>query len=145
MSSIRSAAGEQDLAALEQVHQAARGRDQHVDALFERGDLVAHVHAADEQRHRELVVFAVLLEILGDLGGELARRLEDQRARHARPAAAMGQNVDHRQHEARGLAGAGLGDAHHVAHHQHGGDRLRLDRRRLGIAGIRQGAEQFVG
>ncbi len=30
----------------------------------------------------ELVVLAVFLEILGDLRGELARRLEDQRARH---------------------------------------------------------------
>ena len=60
---------------------------------------------------RELVVLAVFLEILGDLGGELAGRLEDQRARHARAAAALGEDVDHRQDEAGGLAGAGLGDA----------------------------------
>ncbi len=44
--------------------------------------------AADQQRHVELVVLAVLLEVLGDLRGQFARRLEDQRARHARAGAA---------------------------------------------------------
>ena len=58
---------EHDLAAAEQVHQPARRGDQHVDALFQRLDLVAHLHAADQQRHRERVVLAVFLEILGDL------------------------------------------------------------------------------
>ena len=61
------AAVEHDLAAAEQVHQPARRRDQHVDALFQRLDLVAHRDAADQQRHRELVILAVFLEILGDL------------------------------------------------------------------------------
>jgi hypothetical protein len=41
------------------------------------------------------------------------------------------EDVDHRQHEGGGLAGAGLGDADQVAAHQHGRDRLALDRRRL--------------
>ena len=108
MSSIRSASSitsklqsvEHDLAALEQVHQASRRRDQDVDALFQRLDLVAHLNAADQQRHRERVVLAVFLEILGDLLRQLARRLEDQRARHARAAAAVVQDVDHRQDEA---------------------------------------------
>ena len=80
---------EHDLAAAEQVHQPAGRGDQHVDALFQRLDLVAHLNAADQQRHRERVVFAVFLEILGNLHRQLARRLEDQRARHPRPAAAM--------------------------------------------------------
>ena len=66
-------------------------RDQHVDALFERLDLVAHLHAADQQRHRELVILAVFLEILGDLRGELAGRLEDQRARHPRAGCGPGR------------------------------------------------------
>ena len=68
------------------------------------------------------MIFAVFLEILGDLHRQLAGRLEDQRARHPRPAAALVQDVDHRQHEAGGLAGAGLGDADQVLAHQHGGD-----------------------
>src|SRR3546814_2809642 len=41
------ATGEQDLAALEQIHQAARRRDQHVDALLERLDLVAHLRSEE--------------------------------------------------------------------------------------------------
>ena len=136
---------EHDLAAAEQVHQPARRRDQHVDALFERLDLVAHLHAAHQQRHRERVVLAVFLEILGDLHRELARRLEDQRARHPRPAAALVQDVDHRQDEAGGLAGAGLGDPDQVLAHQHRRDRRALDRSRLVIAAVGDGAEQFVG
>ena len=131
------AAVEHDLAAPEQVHQPARGRDQHVDALFERLDLVAHLHAADQQRHRELVIFAVFLEILRHLRGELASRLEDQAARHARAAAALGQDVDHRQHEAGGLAGPGLGDADQVLAHQHRRDRALLDRGRDVVAANR--------
>ena len=139
------AAVEHDLAALEQVHQAARRRDQDVDAFFQRLDLVAHLNAADQQRHRERVVLAVFLEILGDLHRQLARRLEDQRARHARAAAAVVQDVDHRQHEAGGLAGAGLGDADQVLAHQNGRNGGALNRSRLVVAAVIDGAEQFVG
>jgi hypothetical protein len=56
----------------------------------------------------------------------------------------MGENVDHRQHETGGLAGARLRDADQVAHHQHAGDGLRLDRSRLVIAGVRHRLQQFV-
>ena len=51
-------------------------------------------------------------------------------ARHAGAGAAAGEDVQHRQGEAGGLAGAGLRAAQHVAAHQHEGDGLRLDRRR---------------
>ena len=139
------AAGEQDVTAIVQVHQAARRRDQHIDALFQRLDLIPHRHAADQQRHRELVILAVFLEILSDLRGEFARRLEDERARHAGAAAALGQNVDHRQHEARRLARPRLRDADQVAHHQHRGNGLRLNGRGGGIAGIGYGLDQLVG
>ena len=137
-------AGEQDVAAAEQVHQPAGCRNQHVDALFERLDLIAHRDAADQQRHLQIVIFAVFLEILGDLGGELAGRLQDQAARHTGAAAAMGEDVDHRQHERRGLAGAGLGDADNVLHHQHGRNRVRLDRRRFAVTGFSYRTEKFV-
>jgi hypothetical protein len=90
------------------------------------------------------VIFAVFLEILGHLRGQFARRLKDQRARHPGAAAAMRQNVDHRQHEARRLAGPGLGDADQIAHHQHRGDRLRLDRRGRVVARLGYGSQQLV-
>ena len=77
-----------------------------------------------------------LIEVLFDLRGELARRLEDQRARHARPGAALLQPRQHRQHEGCGLAGAGLGDAQHVLALQRVRDGAGLDRGRHGIAGV---------
>ncbi len=123
------------------VEQAARGGDQHVDTAVDQLVLVLEADAADQQRHRELVVLAVVLEVLGHLGGQLAGRAQDQRARHPRPGPALGQHGDHRQHETGGLAGAGLGDAEHVAAFQRVGDRLRLDRRRVGIASFRDGFE----
>ena len=139
------AAVEHDLAAPEQVHQPAGGGDQHVDALFERLDLVAHLNAADQQCHRELVIFAVFHEILGDLRGKLARRLENQRPRHPCPAAAVSENVDHRQDEARGLSRSGLGDADDVAAHQDRGDDPALDRGWRVVTAVADRAQQFVG
>ena len=133
--------GQQDLAALEQIEQAARRGDQHVDAAVELALLVGEAFAADQQRHGQLVVLAVELEALGDLGRQLARRLEDQRARHARPGAAGGQDVDHRQGEARRLAGAGLGAAEHVAPGEDDRDGLLLDRCRCCITRVDNGAQ----
>ena len=127
------------LAALEQVEQAARRGDQHVDAAVERLFLVGEGLAADQQRHVERVVLAVDLEVLGDLGGQFAGRRDDQRARHARLGAAVGQDVDHRQGEGGGLAGAGLGEAEDIAAHQNDGDGLFLDRGGLCIALVGDG------
>ncbi len=90
-------------------------RDQHVGAAGDLGFLIAERDAADQQRDVELVVDAVFDEGLFDLRGEFARRLEDQRARHARPGAALFEQRQHRQREGGGLAGAGLGDAQNVA------------------------------
>ena len=49
-------AAQQDLAALELVEQASGRGDQHVDAAVELPELVVERHAADQQRHRQLVV-----------------------------------------------------------------------------------------
>ena len=89
-------AGQQQLAAFGEIEQAARRRDEHVGAARDLGFLVAERDAADQQREIELVVDAVFGEGLLDLGGEFARRLEDQRARHARPGAALFQPRQHR-------------------------------------------------
>ena len=130
---------QQHLAALEMVEQAARRGDQHVDALLERALLVVEAHAADQQRHAELVVLAVDVEVLGHLGGQFTRRLQDQRARHAHLATAFGQDVDHREDEGGGLAGARLGASEDIAAHQDDGDGLFLDRggRRVALFGNR--------
>ena len=84
-------------------------------------------------------------KLFGDLRGEFARRLEDERARHARARAALFQHGEHRQHEGGGLAGAGLRDAEHVAAREHVRDGLFLDRGGGFVAGGLDGAENFVG
>ena len=138
-------AGHQQPAALVMVEQAARRRDQHVDAARQLGVLVVERDAADDERDVELVVGAVFDEAFLHLRGEFARRLEDQRARHARAGAALFQHGDHRQHEGGGLAGAGLRDAEHVAACQHVRNGLFLDRGRRRVAGRRDGGVNFFG
>ena len=128
--------GEQHLAALEEIDEPAGRRDQHVDAAVELPLLIGEALAADEQRHAELVVLAVGLEGVRHLRRELARRLEDERARHAGAGAPGGEDVDHGKGETGGLAGAGLCATQDIASGQHIGDGLFLDRGGGGIAGI---------
>ena len=128
-------AHQHDASALEMVEQASGRSDQHVDAAVELLDLIVHRHAADQQRQVQLVVDAVLLEALRHLRGELARRREDQRARHARPGAARLEPGDHRQHERCGLAGARLGDAEDIAAGHGDRDGGGLNGRRRRVAG----------
>src|SRR6185437_5117958 len=87
------------LAALEVIEQAARRGGENVDAAIELLVLVFKRHAADQKRHRKLVVLAIALEALGHLGREFARWLEYERARHARLGPAARQHLDHRQSE----------------------------------------------
>ena len=134
---------EEDLAAFEQVEEAARRRDQHIDAAVEFALLVAKALAADQEGRREPVMLAVALKGGLDLGRELARRLEDQRARHPRPRPSGGELVDHRQRKAGGLAGAGLGTAQYVAPLGDDGDGLLLDRGGGGIAGVCYRLQKF--
>ncbi len=126
----------QHLAALEVVEQTAWRRDQHVDTAVQLLFLVGERDAADQQRGGQARMLAVALEALLHLGRQLARRLEDQRPWHARLGAALAEDIDHRQREPGGLAGAGLCAAQHVAPHQDLGDRLFLDRSGLLVSGL---------
>ena len=111
------AAGEQDLAAVEQVHQPAGRGDQHVDALLERLDLVAHL-----TRRRSAAPSRACDACRISRNSRRPGRRARGSARGSASAACGArlrpwlENVDHRQHEAGGLAGAGLGDADDVAH-----------------------------
>ena len=138
-------AGEQQAAALGMVEQPAGGCDQHVDAARQLGVLVAERDAADQERDVEFLAGAVFVELLLDLGGEFAGRLQDEGAGHPGPGAALFQHGEHRQDEGRGLAGAGLGDAENVAAGQNVGDRLFLNGGRGGVAGGRNCGEHLVG
>ena len=61
-------AAQQHLAAVEPVEQAAGRGDQDVDALLQRLLLVAHADAADQQRHGQVEILAVDLEVLRPSG-----------------------------------------------------------------------------
>ncbi|MNK72935.1 hypothetical protein D3C87_924220 [compost metagenome] len=117
-------AGQQDLAAFEQIEQTARRGDQDVDALVQQRHLVAHGDSADQQSPAQLGALGVFCEVLGDLVGQFAGGGQDQGARHPGAGATRAETVDHRQGEGGGLAGAGLGDAQDVTAgqgHRNGG------------------------
>ena len=135
---------QEQAAALGEIEQASGGRDDDVGAARDLGLLIAERDAADQERKVQLVVDAVFAERLFDLGGELARRLQNEGARHAGASAAALEHRQHRQGEGGGLAGAGLGDAQDVAALQGVGNGLFLDRRRRVVARRFDGFEHFL-
>ncbi len=136
-------AGEQQLAALEMVEQPARCGDQHVNAAVDELILFLEADAADQQRLGQLHMLGVGVKVFGHLGGEFAGGAQHQAARHPRAGAATGEQGDHRQNEAGGLAGAGLGDAEHVAAFERGWNRALLNRGRGLVARLFDGFEDF--
>jgi len=134
-------AGQQKLAALEMVEQPARRGDQHVDAAVDQLVLFGKADPADQQRLGQLGVLGIDVEVFGDLGGKFAGRCQHEAARHPRPCPAAPQKRDHRQREAGGLAGAGLGDAQNVTAFKRMGDRAGLDRGGGLVAGFCNGLQ----
>ena len=122
------------------IDQAAGRGDEHIDAAGEILLVAADRGAAEHGGDLEMREPGVVARAGGDLAGKLARRGEDQHAARTWtwPLVGGNQPVDRRQHEGRGLAGAGLGDAEQVAPGENSGDCLRLDRRRAVIALQRQ-------
>src|SRR5581483_1016348 len=82
-------------------------------------------------------------EVILHLRRELPGRLQNQRAWHARPCAALLEQIEHGQHESGGLAGAGLRDAENVAPCEHVRNGLFLDWGRGGITGRLDGGEDL--
>ena len=135
------------------VQQAARRGDEHVDAVFELLDLRVDADAAEDHGGVQLGVFAVGAHAFLDLRGEFARRCQDQGADRARGRVAgdgrairvSRQAVQQGQGEAGRLAGTGLCAGQQIAASQHGGNRLRLDRGRHGVAVFGNGTYDSVG
>ncbi len=134
------------------VEQPARRGDQHFDAAAQLRDLRVDADTAVDHHRRDAQVLAVHAHTLLDLRGEFARGRENQRAdrllagggaRHGRSAGRKA--LQHGQHEAGGLAGAGLGAGKQVAAREHGGDRLLLDRRGFGVALFGDRTNERVG
>ena len=134
----------QQLAALEEIEQAAGGGDQHIRAAHDLGFLIGEGDAADEQGHVEAGVGAIFEEAFLDLGRQFAGGLEDEGAGHAGPGASLFKAGQHGQGEGGGLAGAGLGDAENIAALQGVGDGLRLDGGGRGVTGGFDGCENLL-
>jgi hypothetical protein len=109
--------------AAEEVEQASRRGDQHIDAVEQGAHLCAHGYAADHERRVDMKEAAVGPEAVEDLAAQLARRAEhqDPAGLAFRPAPAREQVMQDRKRERRRLAGTGLSNADHVAPGQ--GDR----------------------
>ena len=116
-----SAALKADIAALQQVDEAARRGDQHIGALGQTVGLAVDRGAAHNHGDLHWRATGEGIEVLVNLLHQLARGGEDQRAHIARPGRVGDiQNTgEQRQAERGGLAGAGLRKAHQItaAHH----------------------------
>ena len=123
-------------ALFDEVDQAARRGDQDVDTAAEVLAILVDAGAAEYGGDRQLAELAIAARIVGDLAGEFTGRGQDEHAAMRRQHALLrrGQALDRRQHEGRGLAGAGLRDAEQIAAFEQDRDRLRLDRGGGGIA-----------
>ena len=126
-------------ALLDMVKQTARRRRQNFDAAAEHVGLRTNVDAAVDHTDAQRRVRRILRHVGRDLIGQLARRRQDERAhgmtggRHR--GVRMRKNAgDERETEARRLARARLGCAHHVSPLHHHGNGLKLNRRRLLVA-----------
>jgi hypothetical protein len=128
----------------EQVDQATRRGDQHINAAAQLHHLRIDADAAIHRISAQWQVFSVLAHRLMNLLRQLAGRHQNQCTRriggHFRSF--HGQQLQQRQGETGGLAGAGLGRGHQVATGQNGRNGLRLDRRWSLVAELLEGAQQ---
>ena len=136
--------GHQKVTAFEHVQQTARRGNQNIDAPVQYLELLFHRRPADQERLRELVILAVGFEVIGDLRGQFACRLKDQRARHAGLGPALRQNLDHRQGKGRGLSGPRLGTAQYITSHKDHRNGFFLNGGGFLITGFVNGTEEFV-
>ena len=135
------------MALLEQVQQAAGGRNDDVDALRKGRHLGPLPHATQDDRLAQAEAGAVVAEVVVDLDGKLAGRRQHQGARRARlgPLAGFGKLLEHRQGKRGGLARSGLGDAQQVIPGQEPRDRLLLDGSGRRVASGSQRADDGLG
>ncbi|VVE50525.1 hypothetical protein PCE31107_04673 [Pandoraea cepalis] len=139
-------AREIDRLLLHVIEQTARGRDENVHAARQLFDLRHHRHAAEHGHGRERQVLAVLRDAFLDLGGQLARGRQHERAHGAlavgrRRARTRGEHLQDRQREACRLAGPGLGTGEEIAALQDGRNRLQLNGSRVRVAKVGHGTQ----
>ncbi|MNF37694.1 hypothetical protein D3C84_186220 [compost metagenome] len=118
--------------------QAARGRHYDVSARFQLLGLHVLLATAHQRQHGDLEVLGEVIDVVGDLLGQLAGRSHDQHPGVGRLQLGrlVQQALQDRQREGGGLAGPGLGAGQHVATTTDGRDRLLLHRGHLLITAI---------
>ena len=137
------------LAAPHVVEKAAGRGDQHVEAAREQVHLGSRRHAADDDPEAEVGPQepGVGAEAVADLGRELPRRRENERASGERrwTAPVGDQAGEDRQRERGRLAGARLGDAEQIAALEKMRNGLSLDGCGVRIAFVHEGAKERLG
>ena len=134
--------GERALALLDQVLEAARRRDDEVDAAAQLVDLAAHRRAAVDRHDLEVERLGERREGVLHLLGQLAGRHEDEPAGRAAAALAADEAGEQRQAEGERLARAGGAAAEDVAAGERVGDGAGLDgERRVQLAARQRGDE----
>ena len=127
------------LALVDEINEAARGRDQNVERRFEQLALLRVRHAAQHRAGthagHELAVF---FDGGSDLQREFARRGQHEHARTTAVLGGLREALQRGQHERRRLAGAGRRRAHEVMAGNRFGNGFRLYGRRFGITGHSQ-------
>ena len=112
-------------AAFELVQQTPGRRDDNVHAGFQGVCLPLIPDAAKQRHHFEVRELGEITNGRFDLRREFAGGFKDQ---HARSSRCVPQTHQNWQREGRGLAGAGLCAADHVASFEHVRDGIALDR-----------------
>ena len=136
---------QRDIAAFQQVDQAAGGGDQHIGAPGQCHGLPVERGAADDGEDLDGGAFGENRKVIRDLRDKFTRRRKDQRAHvaRARRVADIQQAVQKRQAEGRRLARAGLRQTHQVAALHDMGNGLHLNRRGLFEGGFFQGFQKL--
>ena len=132
---------EVDGAALDEVDESARRRDDDVGTAVERRDLLADRQAAGDEAGRQLAGTGDRIDAVAHLHGEFAGRDEDQCTRAARGRSVRVEAGEQGQAERERLAGAGRGTTEQVAAGQDVRDGRGLDRERLRDAAAAQRAD----
>ena len=126
--------GKVDRALADVVEEASRRGHEDIDPATEALDLWVDPDSAKNHGGGKVEALAIGRDAFTDLGGEFARRGEDESARAAGTRLARGEALEHRQGEGRGLARAGLRSSEEVASREDGRDGLGLDRRGRRVA-----------
>ncbi len=123
------------------VEQATGRGDHDLGAATQRADLATEADAAVDGGRTGRAA-GVGTDRLLYLDGKLARRRQHEGANSPIARRTRREQLQHRQHEGGRLAGAGLGAGHEVAAGEDERDRLQLDGSGIGVALLRDGAQQ---